>query len=95
MVLYLLLGTTGFPVAAASGFMAVTPSGPLRPSSGPKWAKRADYGVGPLERKGGILPIENVTKISRSNFPIDSGAQSPIRWGFRGGGYFPQLLNVH
>lgn len=32
-----------------------THPGPLRPSFGPKWAKRADYG-GPI--KGGILPKE-------------------------------------
>jgi len=45
-----------------------TTPGSLRPKSGPKWAKKADYGGGALEG-GSILSRKKVTKIFLVNFP--------------------------
>jgi len=67
------------------------PPGPLRPSSGPKWAKRTDYG-GPLEGGGAFYKGKRLQHFSKSNFPFDPGTEGPIEGGFfRGGGY---CLNV-
>jgi len=57
------------------------PPGTWRPSSGPKWAKRADHG-GPNRGGGGPLyQGKRSQNFSRPNFPTDPGAQNPIGGG--------------
>jgi len=50
------------------------PPGPLRPSSSPKWAKRADDGWGSLEG-GSILPRKKVPKVFLVNFSLGPRGQ--------------------